>query len=138
MASRDIERINEVGCAAWELVVPRFERFVDVEYEEERKGERVIRIETREGCEDVSLLSNLPLVAGMYNIGRGKEGVYYEVEVEERVPTEPANNGHRHSHGPHRDDRHNHNHHGGPGGWAPYSRPPPRHPGDHRAKRGRF
>jgi CTD kinase subunit beta len=59
----------------------------------------------------------------------------YEVEVEERIPTEPTNNhGNHHRHGPsHRDDRHNHHN----SGWAPYSRGP-RHHGDHRSKRGRY
>ena len=89
-ASVDIERVEEQGCRVWELVKPegRWSRFRgviedDVNYRAGSKGERVIRVRTTEKCGDTNMLSNLPLVAGMYGVSRGKEGVYYEVRIDD-------------------------------------------------------
>ena len=38
-------------------------------------------METSLECKDVCLLSDLPIVAGLYDI-KGKTGIYYEVQID--------------------------------------------------------
>jgi len=45
-------------------------------------GAGVTKVVTDGKCEDVCLFSNLPIMAGLYDI-KGKQGVYYEVVVRE-------------------------------------------------------
>lgn len=53
----------------------------------------MVSIVTNENCKDTCLLSDLPILAGLYDI-HGKQGVYYEVVIQKMngfiaVGTEP-------------------------------------------------
>ena len=41
---------------------------------------KTIRVVTEQRCREVCLMSNLPIMAGLYGI-QHKEGVYYEVKI---------------------------------------------------------
>jgi len=41
----------------------------------------VVNVQTRPECKDVCLLSDLPIMAGLYDV-QGKSGVYYEVHID--------------------------------------------------------
>lgn len=43
-------------------------------------GLGVVRIQTEPACKDVCLLSDLPILAGLYDT-HGKTGIYYEIYV---------------------------------------------------------
>lgn len=80
-----VERIDSAGCRAWQLVSPPGPRFRGRIYGSEEQGKKgggagVVRVVTEPGCEDVCLMSDLPILAGLYDI-HGKLGVYYEVKV---------------------------------------------------------
>jgi hypothetical protein len=72
-----IERIDKGGCKAW---LPDSSRFEGKVKSGEKSGKAAVDIETKSSCKDVSLFSNLPLMAGLYDI-EGKAGVYYEVTI---------------------------------------------------------
>ncbi|KAF8804414.1 hypothetical protein BYT27DRAFT_7225186 [Phlegmacium glaucopus] len=74
LSSHIIDRIDQVGCRAWGIEVPDTPRFVG-------GLPGVINVQTQSGCKDVCLLSDLPIMAGLYDI-QGKSGVYYEVHIE--------------------------------------------------------
>lgn len=93
LPSVDTDRIRELGCNAWDLeLLPhsstldfgRFRGYIRDVYEDgnSKGGSKVVEVVTNEGCGDCCVVSNYPLAAGLYDIG-GKEGVYYEVTVEE-------------------------------------------------------
>ncbi|KAG6845421.1 hypothetical protein H0H87_009328 [Tephrocybe sp. NHM501043] len=77
-----IERIKAVGCRAWGLDIPRIDRFKGEIHnpEDAKDGLGVVHVETFPECGDTCLMSNLPLVAGMYDY-KGKLGAYYEIKV---------------------------------------------------------
>ena len=96
-----VDRIQRLGCSAWGLELPQLDydskpRFFGSIHNvhpqddlaeshgttsEKQLGIRnVIQVRTTEACKDVSLLSNLPILAGLYDI-KGKEGVYFEVKI---------------------------------------------------------
>jgi hypothetical protein len=79
-----VERIEAQGSKAWNLELPttgnsRFQGHVS-SCGQKKGGRAVVHVETKASCKDVSLLSDLPLTAGLYEI-QGKVGVYYEVTV---------------------------------------------------------
>ncbi|CAA7261963.1 unnamed protein product [Cyclocybe aegerita] len=80
LPSLAVDRIAEIGCRAWGIEVPESPRFVGrVQNIGEAKGNSaVVTVQTQEECKDVCLLSDLPIVAGLYDV-QGKTGVYYEV-----------------------------------------------------------
>ncbi|OCB89094.1 hypothetical protein A7U60_g3778 [Sanghuangporus baumii] len=95
LPSADVDRIREIGCKGWTLVPPKLSRFKGhiteirtVRGKEssssytsgEKSGPKVIEIVTEKGCGDSCVLSNYPIMAGLYDI-QGKEGVYYEVTI---------------------------------------------------------
>ncbi|KAL0946015.1 hypothetical protein HGRIS_012292 [Hohenbuehelia grisea] len=80
LPSDGIERINAEGCKAWGLEYPISPRFSGKITRGEKSYPAVIRVETGDKCKDVSILSDLPLIAGLYDI-QGKQGVYYEVHI---------------------------------------------------------
>lgn len=84
LPSSDVERIREEGCKAWTLLPPTLSRFRgsvrDVPAGRDAKGPKVVEVLTERGCGDTCLMSNYPLMAGLYDV-QGKEGVYYEVTV---------------------------------------------------------
>jgi hypothetical protein len=71
-----IERINKGGCKAWSIELPDSSRFEG----KVKSRQAAVDIETKSSCKDVSLFSDLPLMAGLYDI-QGKAGVYYEVTI---------------------------------------------------------
>lgn len=87
LASYDVDRIKEEGAKAWEMVSPtiphRFRGTVTNGARDKKggtKGTKVVEIITESGCGDVCILSNYPIMAGLYDI-QGKEGIYYEVKI---------------------------------------------------------
>ena len=78
LSSELVERINIAGCRLWTLDQPSSSRFVGQVVGGGEKGSDTTRVVTSETCGDVCLMSNLPLLAGLYDI-QGKSGVYYEV-----------------------------------------------------------
>ena len=82
LASDVIDRIRLLGCRAWGLEHPTTPRFVG-RIDEGNQGNGVVgiwKVCTQENCKDICLLSDLPVMAGLYDI-RGKRGIYYEVRV---------------------------------------------------------
>ena len=79
-----LEWIGKYGCGAWSLLPPASPRFrgsiygVDVTNE---KHNGTVKVSIEKDCQSVCLLSNYPILAGLYDI-QGKSGVYYEVKVE--------------------------------------------------------
>lgn len=80
LPSEAVDRINEVGCRAWGIDYPASPRFAGHILSDSKGGPAVVTIQTQPECKDVSLLSNLPIIAGLYDI-QGKEGVYYEILI---------------------------------------------------------
>ncbi|KAJ3556441.1 hypothetical protein NM688_g2028 [Phlebia brevispora] len=81
LPSNQVERIDEEGCRAWTIEHPRSSRFTgQIVRAGAEKTAAVTRIATTNACGDVCLFSNLPIMAGLYEI-HGKSGVYYEITV---------------------------------------------------------
>ncbi|KAF7422439.1 hypothetical protein PC9H_010595 [Pleurotus ostreatus] len=82
LPSAAVDRIKEVGAKAWEIEYPQTSRFVGsiTNPSEAKGGPSVCKVETNAKCKDICLMSNLPLMAGMYD-GRGKKGFYYEILI---------------------------------------------------------
>ncbi|VDB91842.1 unnamed protein product [Peniophora sp. CBMAI 1063] len=82
ISSADVERIVERGAGAWGLVTPTLRRFDGSVSGDNKKGlSGAWRVTTRKKCGDTCILSNLPIIGGMYDVPRGKLGVYYEVLI---------------------------------------------------------
>ncbi|KAG5220653.1 endosome protein [Salix suchowensis] len=83
LPSAAVDRIKEVGAKAWEIEYPQTSRFVGsiTNPSETKGGPSVCKVETNTKCQDICLMSNLPLMAGMYD-GRGKKGFYYEILIQ--------------------------------------------------------
>ncbi|KAG6861858.1 hypothetical protein C0995_011155 [Termitomyces sp. Mi166 len=86
LSTNVIERINTVGCKVWGLETPHLNRFIGSirNPEDAKNGDTVARVETTHECGDTCILTNYPLVAGLYEI-QGKQGVYYEVTIIEMI-----------------------------------------------------
>ncbi|KAI0357600.1 hypothetical protein OH77DRAFT_1451126 [Trametes cingulata] len=81
LPSHIVERIDAVGCRAWQLELPRSPRFrALIQNGGEKRSAGVVSVVTEPSCQDVCLLSDLPILAGLYDI-HGKLGVYYEVKI---------------------------------------------------------
>ncbi|KAI9058533.1 hypothetical protein FKP32DRAFT_1636635 [Trametes sanguinea] len=83
LASNVVERIDALGCRAWGLEVPSTPRFRGSVHNigGDSKGNLgVVRVVTDKTCQDVTILSDLPILAGLYDV-HGKLGVYYEVKI---------------------------------------------------------
>ncbi|KAJ8520668.1 hypothetical protein ONZ45_g2516 [Pleurotus djamor] len=80
--SAAVDRIRDVGSKAWEIEYPQTPRFLGriTNPGEAKGGASLCKVETKTDCKDVCLLSNLPMMAGLYEI-RAKQGFYYEVLV---------------------------------------------------------
>ncbi|KAI0313000.1 hypothetical protein OF83DRAFT_1176092 [Amylostereum chailletii] len=79
--SAAIERIQEHGCGAWGLEWPNNPRFFGNLQTDLKSGlAGAWRVRTEKGCKDCCLLSDLPIMGGMYDV-KGKRGVYYEVKI---------------------------------------------------------
>jgi hypothetical protein len=83
LPSHVVDRINSIGCKAWGIQYPTSPRFSGQirNTDEAKGGPAVVTITTSEECKDTSLLSDLPILAGLYDI-HGKQGVYYEVLIQ--------------------------------------------------------
>ncbi|KAF9222967.1 hypothetical protein BS17DRAFT_782886 [Gyrodon lividus] len=90
LPSSDLERIAAEGCTAWELEFQQtdlsftqrqtFDGKIDNQSKSNRTG-IVRKVETTEECKDCCLISNLPLIAGLYY--RPLDGgVYYELTIQ--------------------------------------------------------
>jgi hypothetical protein len=84
LSSNVIDRIRLLGCAAWGFERPADPRFVGrIERGDQDKsgsGGGIWKVRTEKRCRDICVMSDLPLMAGLYDI-RGRRGVYYEVRV---------------------------------------------------------
>jgi hypothetical protein len=85
LASDVIDRIRALGCAAWDLERPTDPHFVGhIERSDEIKpgssGGGTWKVRTEKRCRDSCVMSDLPLMGGLYDI-HGRRGVYYEVRV---------------------------------------------------------
>jgi Ran-binding protein 9/10 len=81
LSSDLVERIEAEGCRMWNIDVPRTPRFVGRVVVGGEKGKQAVsKVETGKKCRDSCLFSNLPLIAGLYEV-QGKTGIYYEVMV---------------------------------------------------------
>ena len=76
-----VERLSQEGCRLWAMVLPSSSRFNGhVESGTGKGGAGVTKVVTDKRCKDVCIFSNLPIIAGLYDI-KGKQGVYYEVVI---------------------------------------------------------
>jgi hypothetical protein len=84
LASDVIDRIRVLGCAAWDLERPTDAHFVGhIERGDQIKpgsGGGTWKVRTEKRCRDSCITSELPLMAGLYDI-HGRRGVYFEVRV---------------------------------------------------------
>ncbi|KAJ3568145.1 hypothetical protein NP233_g5900 [Leucocoprinus birnbaumii] len=80
--SHIIDRIQSLGGKAWGIEYPAQSRFAGTitNPEDNKGGPAVARVQSAPQCGDVCLLSNLPILAGLYGT-HGKTGVYYEVLI---------------------------------------------------------
>lgn len=60
-------------------ITPRFRGYVQNQ-NDTKGGPNVVRVQTAPDCKDVCLLSDLPIMAGLYDT-QGKSGVYYEILI---------------------------------------------------------
>lgn len=74
LPSHIVDDITKRGCNAWGLLTPPAPRFVG----EIQQGPAVLSVRTSEKCKDSCILSNVPIIGGLYDI-QGKHGVYFEV-----------------------------------------------------------
>lgn len=78
LPSNTLDKINKMGCRAWGIeipVSPRFKGSVQID-------QGLSTVQTEPSCESVSLFSDLPIIAGLYD-NKGKTGVYYEVCIKD-------------------------------------------------------
>lgn len=86
LASDVIDRIRVLGCAAWDIERPTDAHFIGhIERGDQIKlgsggGTWKVKVRTEKRCRDSCVMSDLPLMAGLYDI-HGRRGVYYEVRV---------------------------------------------------------
>lgn len=81
LPSHLVDRIQSLGGKAWGLVQPNLYRFSGKIYNEGLKdGPSVVQVKTTPSCGDTCILSDIPILAGLYGI-HGKTGVYFEVLI---------------------------------------------------------
>lgn len=82
LPSNMVLRLSQEGCKPWRMTPPTSPRFKGiVEYGTENESLMgVTKVVTGNRCKDVCIFSNLPIMAGLYDIN-GKRGIYYEVVV---------------------------------------------------------
>lgn len=84
LPSNVIDRIRLQGCSAWGLERPTDARFIGhIERGYQAKshlGGGTWKVRTEKRCRDTCVMSDLPLMAGLYDI-HDRRGVYYEVRV---------------------------------------------------------
>ena len=75
-----VERLSLEGCKPWGMRIPTSPRFDGSVESGTKEGAGVTRVVTGKRCRDVCIFSDLPIMAGLYDI-KGKQGVYYEVII---------------------------------------------------------
>lgn len=82
LPSHVIDEICRFGAALWGFEHPTLKRFSGTitAAVDNRRNPGVINVQSRANCGDVCLMSNLPILAGLYDI-RGQSGVYYEIMI---------------------------------------------------------
>ncbi|KAF8154089.1 hypothetical protein B0H34DRAFT_799990 [Crassisporium funariophilum] len=78
LPSDAVDKIRAIGCKAWGIEMPITPRFSGHVHNDSKGGPGVVTVQTTSDCKDVCLLSDLPIIAGLYDI-QGKTGVYYEL-----------------------------------------------------------
>lgn len=82
LPSHIIDRIQNFGGKAWSLEYPITNRFSGTitNANDNKGGPAVVKVQTTVKCGDVCMMSDLPILAGLYST-HGKTGVYYEVLI---------------------------------------------------------
>ncbi|KAH8104512.1 hypothetical protein BXZ70DRAFT_1005037 [Cristinia sonorae] len=81
LSSDIVERIEAEGCRAWGLGYPRSQRWAgSIKAAGEKGGKSLVKVVTEERCREVCLMSDLPIMGGLYDT-HGKTGIYYEVLI---------------------------------------------------------
>lgn len=88
--SHALDTIKQEGSKAWGIQIPNpedYQRFAgSIENPgPDTKKSPVVVVATQARCKDYTLLSNLPIIAGLYDVSR-QSGVYYEVKILEMHP----------------------------------------------------
>ncbi|KAF8635172.1 hypothetical protein AX15_000507 [Amanita polypyramis BW_CC] len=78
LPSNVAERIHTIGSRAWGMQVPNVPRFRGTI---SKTGSGTTLIHTEKECRDTSVLSDLPILGGLYDIPGDMDGVYFEIEV---------------------------------------------------------
>ena len=77
-----VERLSRERSKSWGMKSPTSPRFKGRVKSGAGSGAGMTKVVTDEGCKDVCLFSDLPIMAGLYDIKK-KRGVYYEVVIRE-------------------------------------------------------
>lgn len=81
LPSELVDELGRGGCRLWRMLRPVSDRFQGyINHGDSEKGTGVTKVITNEACGDVCIFSNLPIMAGQYDI-KGKQGIYYEVVI---------------------------------------------------------
>lgn len=73
-----IDQIHHSGATVWGIEQPTLKRFSGTITATVNPG--VVRVQSKANCGDTCLMSDLPILAGLYDI-RGQRGVYYEIMI---------------------------------------------------------
>ncbi|KAF9451325.1 hypothetical protein P691DRAFT_808076 [Macrolepiota fuliginosa MF-IS2] len=80
LPSHVVDLIQSLGGRAWGIDYPPLNRFSGTIHNDSKGGPGVVKVQTTFNCGDVCLMSDLPILAGLYDT-YGKTGVYYEVLI---------------------------------------------------------
>lgn len=80
LPSAVVDRIQSLGGSAWGIQYPSSNRFSGTIQNNSHGGVANVKVRTTPKCRDVCLMSDLPIVAGLYST-HAKTGVYYEVKI---------------------------------------------------------
>jgi len=78
LSSEMIDQIKTQGISVWTLDRPRLQRFSGTI--QPRFGP-MVRVITAQNCGDTCMMSNLPIIGGLYSIPNDQIGVYYEIKI---------------------------------------------------------
>lgn len=84
-----VSNIREYRGKCWTLELPRVSRFMGtIRTESDNNGQAssgnppgITTVKTEHGCGDTCLLSNIPIICGLYQVQSPLRGVYYEVKI---------------------------------------------------------
>ncbi|KZS92185.1 hypothetical protein SISNIDRAFT_479078 [Sistotremastrum niveocremeum HHB9708] len=78
LSSEMIDQISIKGVSCWTLDPPSLQRFSGSI--QPRFGPTV-RVITTATCQDTCIMSNLPIIGGLYSVPHDQVGVYYEIKI---------------------------------------------------------